>query len=144
MGRLIRLRDINSRYTYVVNYLNTYLSMICSVLARQSKLGSEGSELNQVKYAQGKFFPYSKFRIVIYISFLSYQFSLIIIVHIHCYPFIITCSISFQFLIYPIYWIPCSYFNSFTLHILWYILVLGYINSIPIVPDAQPWTGWLL
>jgi len=88
MGRLIRLRDINSRYTYIVSYLNDYLSMIGSVLARQSKLGSEDSELNQVKYAQGKFFPYSKFRIVIYISFLSYQFSLIIIVHIHCYPFI--------------------------------------------------------
>ena len=94
MGRLIRLRVINSRYTYIVSYLNAYLSMICSVLARPSKLGSEGGELNQVKYAQGKFFPYSKFRIVIYISFLSYQFSLIIIVHIHCYPIIIAC---FQF-----------------------------------------------
>ena len=69
MGRLIRLRDINSRYTYIVSYLNNYLSMIGSVLARQSKLGTEDGELDQVKYARGKFFPYSKFRIVNYIPF---------------------------------------------------------------------------
>ena len=69
MGRLIGLRSINSRYAYVVSYLKDYLSMIDLVSARQIKLETEDGELNQVKYAQGKFFPYSKSRIVNYTPF---------------------------------------------------------------------------
>ena len=69
MGRLIGVRSINSRYAYVVSYINDYLSMIDSVSARKIKQETEGGELNQVKYAQGMFFPYSKFRIVNYTPF---------------------------------------------------------------------------
>ena len=118
--------------------------MIGSVSARQIKLETQGGELNQVKYAQGKFFPYSKFRIVNYNSFLiSVTFDN------YCsytlLPIYITCSISFKFLIYPIYGILVHISIPLPLlHIVWYILVLGYINSIPIIPDAKPWTGWLL